>query len=66
MKKIIAAFDGLKFSHSACDYAVFLAKKTGAHLVGVFLDDFSYHSYKVYDLIREDGRNAESKLKQLE
>jgi len=66
MKKIIAALDGLKFSNSTCDYAVFLAKHSGAHLVGVFLDDFTYHSYKVYDLMRDEASNSGSKLKQLE
>jgi nucleotide-binding universal stress UspA family protein len=66
MNKIIAAFDGLKFSESTRDYAIFLAKRSHAHLVGVFLDDFTYHSYKVYDLVREDGWNGESRQKILE
>jgi len=66
MKKIIAAFDGLKFSESTRDYAIFLAKQSHAHLVGVFLDDFTYHSYKIYDLVREDGQDAGSKQKILE
>lgn len=55
MKKIIAAFDGLKYSKSTRDYAVYLAKKSNAHLVGVFLDDFSYTSYKIYELITKEG-----------
>ncbi|MEO5565006.1 MAG: universal stress protein [Chitinophagaceae bacterium] len=55
MKKIIAAFDGLKYSRSTRDYAIQLAKQTSAHLVGVFLEDFTYSSYKVYDLIHEKG-----------
>ncbi|MDH7460548.1 universal stress protein [Chitinophagaceae bacterium 26-R-25] len=50
MKKIIVAIDGLKFSHSTTNYAIHLAKQTYAHVVGVFLDDFSYHSYRVYEL----------------
>jgi nucleotide-binding universal stress UspA family protein len=66
MKKIIAAFDGLKFSESTRDYAIFLAKQSHAHLVGIFLDDFTYHSYKVYDLIREESQNTEAKQKILE
>jgi len=45
MKKIIAAFDGLKYSPSTAHYAIQLAKASGAHLVGIFLDDFTYHSY---------------------
>jgi len=54
MKKIIAAFDGLKFSESTKTYALQLAKLSKAHLVGVFLEDFSYTSYKIYDLISTD------------
>lgn len=55
MKKIIAALDGLKFSDSTRDYAIQLAKQGNAHLVGIFLDDFTYNSYKIYDLIHEKG-----------
>jgi nucleotide-binding universal stress UspA family protein len=55
MKKIIAAIDGLKYSESTTAYAVHLAKQTNAHLVGIFLDDFTYHSYKIYDLVGEEG-----------
>lgn len=55
MKKIIAAFDGLKFSTSTRDYAIQLAKQNNAHLVGVFLEDFTYHSYKIYDLVSGRG-----------
>lgn len=66
MKKIIAAIDGLKFSDSAVQYAVHLAKETNAHLVGVFLDDFTYHSYKIYELVSKDGGVDEEKHKKLE
>jgi len=66
MKKIIAAFDGLKFSESTMNYAIQLAKQGSAHLVGIFLDDFTYHSYKIYDLIKEEGGIFESKRKRLE
>ena len=66
MKKIIAAFDGLKFSESSMAYAIQLAKQSSAHLVGIFLDDFTYHSYKIYDLIKEEGGIFESKRKRLE
>lgn len=55
MKKITAAFDGLKFSESAKEFATHLAKLANAHLVGIFLDDFTYHSYKIYDLISKEG-----------
>ncbi|MBC7536263.1 MAG: universal stress protein [Ferruginibacter sp.] len=53
MKKIIAAIDGLKYSESTTGYAIGIAKQTNTHLVGVFLDDFLYNSYKVYKLVVE-------------
>ncbi len=65
MKKIIAAFDGLKYSESTRDYAIDIARITGAHLVGVFMDDFTYSSFKVYELITSEGI-SQSKLKKLQ
>lgn len=58
--------DGLKFSESTKDYAIQLAKQSSAHLVGVFLDDFTYTSYKIYDLIRETGGLIGSAQKHLD
>ncbi len=55
MKKIIAAFDGLKFSESTLAYASQVINMSHAHLVGVFLEDFTYTSYKISDLITKDG-----------
>jgi nucleotide-binding universal stress UspA family protein len=55
MKKMIAAFDGLKFSNSTKDYAIHFANISNAHLVGVFLEDISYTSYKIYDLVDSEG-----------
>jgi nucleotide-binding universal stress UspA family protein len=55
MKKIIAAFDGLKYAESTKAYAVSFAAKTNTHLVGVFMDDAFYTSYQVYNLlVKED------------
>lgn len=54
MKKFIVAIDGLKYSANAIDYAVHLSKQANAHLVGIFLDDFTYHSYKIYELVGEE------------
>jgi nucleotide-binding universal stress UspA family protein len=65
MKKIIAAFDGLKYSQTTRDYAINIAKQTHAHIVGVFLDDRSYTSYKIYELIVEQG-TTEAKLDEYE
>jgi nucleotide-binding universal stress UspA family protein len=62
MKKIIAVIDGLKYSESATEYAIYVAKQTNSYLVGVFLDDYTYHSYKVYDLVNESGALSEEKL----
>jgi nucleotide-binding universal stress UspA family protein len=64
MKKLIAAFDGLKYSESTADYAVNIAKKNNAHLVGIFLDDMIYHSYRFRDLI-EDDKVSDKKMKEL-
>lgn len=63
MKKIIAAIDGLKFSESTVTYSVHIAKQLSAHLVGVFLDDPTYTSYKIYDVVVKEGA-SEARLKQ--
>jgi len=62
MKKIIAAFDGLKYSESTRDYSIYLAKQAKMHLVGIFLDDPTYTSYKIYELLSDEGV-SETKLK---
>jgi len=64
MNKFIAALDGLHLSESNCDYAVALAKSENAHLTGVFLDDKTYTSYKIYELVVEEGV-SEHKLRKL-
>jgi nucleotide-binding universal stress UspA family protein len=66
MKKIIAVIDGLKYSDSTTDYAVHVAKQTGSHLVGVFLDDITYHSYKIYELVDGGGYVNEEKMDRLQ
>lgn len=53
MKKIIAAFDGLKLSQSTIDYTIKLGIQHEAHLVGVFLDDITYSSRGIYQLYNE-------------
>ena len=55
MNKYTAAFDGLKFSESTSDFAIAFAAATQSHLTGIFLDDQTYTSYKIYDLVLEDG-----------
>lgn len=66
MKKFIVAFDGLKFSKSVRDYAIQSAKHNDAHLVGVFLEDFTYHSYGIYDIVEETEGISLHKQKQLD
>jgi hypothetical protein len=66
MKKIIVAIDGLKFSQSTTNYAIYLAKQTYAHVVGVFLDDFSYHSYKVAELANVTNQDLQEKVDDLD
>jgi nucleotide-binding universal stress UspA family protein len=65
MKKMIAAFDGLKYSQDTRNCAVALAKQAAMHLVGVFLDDRLYTSYKIYDLIVNEGV-SDNRLKKYE
>lgn len=55
MKKIIAAIDGLKYSDSTVKHAIDLARQSNAHLVGLMLDDFTYHSYKIFELAGNEG-----------
>ena len=64
MKKIIAAFDGLKYSPATTEYAVHIAKQSHAHLVGIFLDDMIYHSFRFTDVIEGD-EVSDKKLKKL-
>jgi len=64
MKKIIAAFDGLKYSGTTAEYAIHIAKQLHCHLVGIFLDDMIYHSFRFSDVI-EDDEVSEKKLKAL-
>jgi len=64
MKKIIAAFDGLKYSDATAEYAISIAKQSHAHLVGIFLDDLIYHSFRFKDVI-EDDEVSDKKLRQL-
>jgi nucleotide-binding universal stress UspA family protein len=66
MKKIIAAFDGLKFSDGAKDYAVHFAKITKAHLVNIFLHDVTYHTYKLSEVLDDEGMLTEKRKINLE
>ena len=65
MKKIIAAFDCLRFSESTLEYSIFLSQQESAHLVGVFLDDFTRRGYNAYETVVKRGTPVE-KLKELD
>lgn len=64
MEKISAAFDGLKFSTSTLEYGIEFASKSDALLSGIFLDDFTHHSYNIYDIVGTHGVSKE-KVKRL-
>lgn len=61
MKKLTVAFDGYKFSESAKENTVFIARQQNVHVVGVFLDDELYNSYRLSDIYF----NGEDHLKEL-
>lgn len=65
MKKFIAVFDGLSFKESTLQYAVSLAKGGNVHLVGVFLEDFTRHSYSFRQLATYEGEDKEAYLHRL-
>ncbi|MDE3214471.1 MAG: universal stress protein [Bacteroidota bacterium] len=60
MKKYLAILDGLRITPATIEYSIKWAKKTNAHLVGVFLDDNFYHSYNYYEVLtsRKDSGKA--------
>lgn len=50
MKKIIVAIDGLQYKPETIKFAITMANHLQAHLVGIFLNDRTYHSYKMYGI----------------
>ncbi|QEH43220.1 universal stress protein [Chitinophaga sp. XS-30] len=64
MKKIIAALDGLRLNQTTIQTAITLAGDIKAHLVGIFLDDFTRNSFSMYEVI-EGGEFSEKKLRKL-
>lgn len=65
MKKFIAAFDGLRFSESAMQYAISLSKLCNAHLVGVFLEDFTRRSFPITTITSYAGPDLDDYLQEL-
>jgi nucleotide-binding universal stress UspA family protein len=64
MKKFIVALDGLNLSGSSIQTAIRLSKFHNAHLVGVFLDDFTRNSFSIYEVL-ESGQDFEKTVRQL-
>lgn len=64
MKKFIVALDGLHLSGSSIQTAISLSRQYNAHLVGVFLDDFTRNSFSIYDAL-ESGQPFEKVIRQL-
>ncbi len=62
MIKFSVAIDGLKYSESAVQYVALLSREAQAHLVGIFLDDFSYHSYQVSDFMKKKGMSEKKMI----
>ncbi len=55
MKKIISAFDGLRFSESTLAYSIQLARMENATLFGIFLEDPYLHGYGIEELMKKSG-----------
>ena len=65
MRKIIAVFDSLKFSTATASYAIAIAKQSGADLIGISLEDFTYRSFKFYDIVDEGKGVSDLEMKRL-
>jgi hypothetical protein len=66
MKKIIAAFDGLRFSESTLREAISLARQHNAHLVGVFLQEFVHTGFAVFEALVVQSAGGKEMVKQLD
>ncbi len=66
MKKIIAAFDSIRFSESTLKYAVYLAKQYDAHIVGVFLKESTRVGYAVYATLVKQSVSNKSVFDEIE
>lgn len=62
MKKFVAAFDSLSFSDGTMEYAIHLATHCRAYLVGVFLEDFTRHSYGLAELSQYSGEDFDTQI----
>jgi len=51
MKKISVVINGLQFSKTTLEYAIQIARNGDALLTGIFIEDFTYHSHQLYELM---------------
>jgi hypothetical protein len=65
MQKFIAAFDGLSYCETTLNYAIYFARQCNAHLVGVFLEDVTRHSYGMADITRHEGASFDQHVQAL-
>jgi nucleotide-binding universal stress UspA family protein len=65
MKKFIAVFDGLNFNSSTLRYALFLSQQAKVHLVGIFLEDYTRHSYGVAEITGYEGSDFDKHMHDL-
>ncbi len=66
MKKIIAAFDSLRFSDSTMEYAIYFAKQYDAHIVGVFLSETTRLGYAVYEMMVKQSISGAAGMKEID
>ena len=65
MKKFLAVFDGYHFSTSTMRFAVQLAAQAKAQLVGVFLDEATYRSFNIGQVLTTES-DADTRIRKLE
>jgi nucleotide-binding universal stress UspA family protein len=66
MNKIIAAFDGLRFSESTMQYSVYIAKKYNAQITGVFLRESTSLAYTLYTMLEEGSALGKDVMKEID
>jgi hypothetical protein len=66
MKKIIAAFDGLRFSESTLAFALQAASMEKAKLFGLFLEDPYLHGYGMEELLKKTGGSLSARKRELD
>lgn len=65
MIKVLAVFDGLRFSDATLQHTLRIAQTQLAHIVGLFLEDFTYQSFSRYKAIAKENLSSKQ-IQQLE